>query len=61
VARLNSIRILFSLAVNHQWLIFQLDMKNALLYGDLKEVFIEQPFGYVAGGEYGVQARKGNL
>jgi len=37
-ARLNSIHILFSLVVNHQWLMFQLDMKTAFLYGNLEEV-----------------------
>ena len=37
VARLNSIRILFFVAVNMEWPLFQLDVKNAFLYGDLKE------------------------
>ena len=49
VARLNSICVMFSLAVNQQCQIFQLDVKNAFLYGDLnEEVYIEQPPGYVA-------------
>jgi len=49
VASLNSICVIFSLAVNRQWLIFQLDMKNTFLYDDLeKEVYIEQPPSYVA-------------
>jgi len=49
VARLNSIRILFSIVVNVSWPLFQLDLKNAFLYGDLKEdVYLEQPIGYVA-------------
>ena len=52
VARLNSIRILFSLAVNMDWAMHQLDVKNAFLYGDLdEEVYMEQPPGYVAQGE----------
>ena len=37
VARLNSIRILFSVAVNMEWPLFQLYVKNAFLYGDLKD------------------------
>jgi len=47
VARLNSIGILFSIVVNMSWPLFQLDVKNAFLYGDLKEVYMEQPPGYV--------------
>jgi len=37
VARLNSIQILFSIVVNMEWPLFQLDVKNVFLYGDLKE------------------------
>jgi len=37
VARMNSIRILFSIVVNMSWSLFQLDVKNAFLYGDLQE------------------------
>jgi len=52
VARLNSIRTLFSIVVNMSWLLFQLDVKNVFLYGDLKEeVYMEQPSGYLAQGE----------
>ncbi|KAK4397606.1 Retrovirus-related Pol polyprotein from transposon RE2 [Sesamum angolense] len=52
VARLNSIRVLFSLAVNLNWTMYQMDIKNAFLYGDLNgTVYMEQPPGYVAQGE----------
>ena len=48
VARMNSIRIIFSV-VNLSWSLCQLDVKNAFLYGDLQEeVYIKQPPGYVA-------------
>ncbi|KAL0446503.1 UNVERIFIED_CONTAM: Retrovirus-related Pol polyprotein from transposon RE2 [Sesamum latifolium] len=51
VACLNSIRILFSLAVNLSWPMYQMDIKNAFLYGDLNEtVYMDQPPGYVAQG-----------
>ncbi|KAG6422620.1 hypothetical protein SASPL_119199 [Salvia splendens] len=50
--RMNSIRILFSLAINLSWPMYQRDVKNAFLYGDLTlTVFMEQPPGYVAQGE----------
>ena len=51
VARLNSNQIMFSVVVNMEWLLFQIFVKNAFLYGDLKEdVYIEQPPGYVDQG-----------
>jgi len=37
VARLNSIQILLFVAVSHSWPLYQLDIKNAFLHGDLKE------------------------
>ncbi|RVW87679.1 Retrovirus-related Pol polyprotein from transposon RE1 [Vitis vinifera] len=47
VAKLNTIRILLSLAVNQDWCLQQLDIKNAFLNGDLeKEVYMEIPPGF---------------
>ena len=47
-AKMNS-KILFSIVVDLSWPLFQLDVKNAFLYGDLQEeVYMEQPPGYVA-------------
>ena len=52
VARLSSIRVLLSIALDQSWPLHQLDVSNAFLYGDLDEmVFMEQPPGYVAPGE----------
>lgn len=47
VAKLNTIRILLSLAANFDWPIHQLDIKNAFLNDELQEeVFMCQPPGY---------------
>ena len=44
VIRMNSIRILFFIAINLSWSLFQLNIKNTFLYGDLQEeVYMEQP------------------
>ena len=52
VARLNYIRIMFSIAFNMERPLFQLDVKNVFLYRDLKEkLYMEQPSGYIAQGE----------
>ena len=51
-------RILFSLTDSLGWPLFQLDVKNAFLHGDLdEEVYMEQPPGFVAQGEKGQVCR----
>lgn len=47
VAKINSIRVLLSLAVNSNWPLYQLDVKNAFLNGNLEEeVFMCLPPGF---------------
>ena len=47
VARLDTIRIVISLAAQKAWVIYQLDVKSAFLHGEItEEVFVEQPSGY---------------
>ena len=44
VAKMTSIRLLFSMVAMRSWPLYQLDIKNAFLHGDLaEEVFLEQP------------------
>ena len=47
VAKLNSIRMLLSLFVNLEWSLFQFDIKNAFLNGDLnEEIYMKIPLGF---------------
>lgn len=46
VARLTSVRSLLAIAAARQWELFQMDVKNAFLYGDLEEeVYMKPPPG----------------
>ncbi|GKB83804.1 putative RNA-directed DNA polymerase [Tanacetum coccineum] len=46
VTKIDTIRVLFSIAANQGWPLHQFDVKNALLHGELKkEVYMEAPLG----------------
>jgi hypothetical protein len=52
VARLTTICVLLSLATSHGLLIHQMDVKTAFLNGELeKEIYMDQPDGFVAKGQ----------
>ncbi|KAG8501378.1 hypothetical protein CXB51_003478 [Gossypium anomalum] len=52
VARLDTIKLLFSLTAQKKWQILQLDVKSAFLNGFLKEeIYIEQPDGFQVQGQ----------
>jgi hypothetical protein len=47
VAKMSSVRTLISCAVNFDWSIYQMDVKNAFLHGDLhEEVYMQIPPGF---------------
>lgn len=46
VAKLNTVRVLLSSVANLDWPLHQLDVKNTLLNGDLKEVYMDLPSSF---------------
>jgi hypothetical protein len=47
MAKMNTIRALISIEANNKWKLFQMDVKNAFLHGDLhEEVYMEIPSGF---------------
>ena len=49
IAKIAYVRLLLSMAAMQSWPLYQLDIKNAFLDGNLaKEAYIEQPSGFVA-------------
>ena len=48
VARLDTVRLLISLAAHHMWNIYHLDVKSAFLNGVLEEeVYVQQPESFL--------------
>ncbi|KAL0560616.1 hypothetical protein IC582_001025 [Cucumis melo] len=57
IAKLNTVRVLLFVAVNKDWPLYQLDVKNAFLNGDLvEEVYMSPPPGFEA--QFGQQVCK---
>ena len=47
VAKMNTVRILLSLAVNFNWLLLKFDVKNVFLHRDLEEeIYMDIPPGF---------------
>ncbi|KAL0560174.1 hypothetical protein IC582_000571 [Cucumis melo] len=57
IAKLNTVRVLLTVAGNKDWSMYQLDVKNAFLNRDLmKEVYMSPPLGFEA--QFGQQVYK---
>jgi len=51
IARLEAIRMFLSLSSFQKFKVFQMDMKSTFLNGDLEEVYIEKPNGFILGND----------
>ena len=58
IAKIASVCLLLSMTAMQSWPLYQLDIKNAFLHGNLvEEVYMEQPPEFVAQGESGLVCR----
>ena len=58
VAKIAFVRLLLSMVAMCSWPLYQLDIKNVFLHGDLaEEVYMEQPPGFDAQGKFGLLCR----
>ena len=48
VAKMNSIRLVLSVAVSFKWEVHQMDVKYTFIHGDFhEEIYMEQPLGFI--------------
>eukprot|EP00268_Persea_americana_P005426 TRINITY_DN11818_c1_g3_i1.p1 TRINITY_DN11818_c1_g3~~TRINITY_DN11818_c1_g3_i1.p1 ORF type:complete len:152 (+),score=17.72 TRINITY_DN11818_c1_g3_i1:37-456(+) len=62
VAKMTIVRSILAIAVSQSWPLFQLDVKNAFLHGDLEElVYMCLPQGYIIANDRDVARLKRSL
>jgi Reverse transcriptase (RNA-dependent DNA polymerase) len=62
VAKMSSIRTLMFVATNCDWPLYQMDVKNVFLHGDLEEeVYMDPPPDLSIENEFGLPIEKGNI
>ena len=62
VAKMNTVRILLSLAAHFSWQLLQYDVKNAFLHGDLdEEIYMNIPPGFERHKQSGVSVTESTL
>jgi hypothetical protein len=44
---MTTVRAIIAMAAAKGWSLHQMDVKNVFLHGDLQEMYMEQPLGYV--------------
>nr|KYP52586.1 Retrovirus-related Pol polyprotein from transposon TNT 1-94 [Cajanus cajan] len=55
IAKMASVCLFLAMAAMRHWPLFQIDIKNAFLHGDLEEeIYMDQPPGFVAQGGSGL-------
>ena len=58
IAKITFVRFLLSMVAISSWPLYQLDIKNAFIHGDLvEEVYMKQPPGFIAQGESSLVCR----
>ena len=46
MAKIDTIRVLFSVVANKDWPLHQFDVKNAFLHGKIEKVYMKAPPGF---------------
>eukprot|EP00268_Persea_americana_P020286 TRINITY_DN20494_c0_g1_i4.p1 TRINITY_DN20494_c0_g1~~TRINITY_DN20494_c0_g1_i4.p1 ORF type:complete len:298 (+),score=64.17 TRINITY_DN20494_c0_g1_i4:2588-3481(+) len=59
VAKITTVRFLIAIATGKSWKLWQLDVKNAFLHGEVdREIYMEQPRGFEENSQYVCRLKK---